>query len=70
MDKIMSPIEFKAGMMRIARSEPRSPGDVWRAWNLVFAYIGADVEAKRDCSEMLRQDLVEQNADHDRHDHG
>ena len=57
MTEIMSVPEFKHGMMQLARSEPQSHGDVWRAWKLVHAYMDADDEAKSDCSEMLCEDL-------------
>ncbi|KKK67477.1 hypothetical protein LCGC14_2953650, partial [marine sediment metagenome] len=58
MDKTMSPIEFKAGMMQLANSQPYSPAeDVFIAWNMVFAYMDLDDDAKRACSEMLRLDL-------------
>lgn len=55
--KIMSVLEFKAGMMRLAEAEPSSHGDKYRAWRLVQAYMDADDEARRDCSIMLREDL-------------
>lgn len=55
---VMSPVEFKHGMMWLARTEPKGPYDVVRAWGLVFSYIDADEDAKRDCSEMLREDLA------------
>lgn len=55
--KIMSVLEFKVGMMRLAEAEPRSHGDKYRAWQLVHAYLDANDEARRDCSIMLREDL-------------
>ena len=54
--EIMSIPEFKHGMMRLADAEqyPRV-----LAWRLVDAYMDADEDARRDCSQMLREDLAE-----------
>lgn len=59
MGEAMSVLEFKQGMMKLARSEPMCGASVAAAWRLVFAYLNADGEAQRDCSAMLRADLQE-----------
>ena len=55
----ISVIEFKSGMMRLAKA---GHGTRLAVWRLVLAYMGADQDAQSDCSEMLRGDLSELEA--------
>ncbi len=61
MTEVMSPREFKYGLLRLADDGPEFINERVIARHLAAAYIDADEDAQRDCSEMLRKDL-----DHER----
>jgi len=58
MTKIMSPREFKYGLLRLADDGPELINECVVARHLASVYIDADEDAQRDCSEMLRQDMA------------
>lgn len=69
MTEIMSPHEFKYGLLRLAdKDDPRFISESVIARNLAAKYIDADENAQRDCSAMLRRDLQALDSDHDEED--
>jgi len=66
MTEAMSVREFKYGLLSLADDGPGLINERLIARLLAAAYIDADEDAQRDCSEMLRQDLVStQQCQHD-----
>lgn len=59
MTEIMSAHEFKYGLLRLAdKDDPRLISETVIARHIAAAYIDADEDAQRDCSNMLREDLA------------
>jgi hypothetical protein len=65
MDKVMSPREFKYGLLKLADDGPELINERVIARHLAAAYIDAGEAAQRDCSAMLRRDLEEQTHESD-----
>lgn len=55
---IMSPREFKYGLLQLAENGPELVNERVIARYLAASYIDADEDTQRDCSQMLRHDLA------------